>query len=41
MQVLRGEHAWLEQGTVGLVPPDDVNETDAPVRQAAREPATV
>jgi alkylation response protein AidB-like acyl-CoA dehydrogenase len=22
MQVLRGEHAWLEQGIVGLVPPD-------------------
>jgi hypothetical protein len=22
MQVLRGEHAWLEQGIVGLVPLD-------------------
>jgi hypothetical protein len=26
MQVLRGEHAWLEQGIVGLVPAGDATE---------------
>src|SRR5687767_12855740 len=44
MQVLRGEHAWLEQGIVGLVPPDpsraDVAESPA-ARAAAREPLAV
>ena len=40
MQVLRGEHAWLEQGSVGLVPEDpiDADTVELPV---ARQPAAV
>ena len=41
MQVLRGEHAWLEQGIVGLVPDDpteaDTVELPTPRAGAARE----
>jgi alkylation response protein AidB-like acyl-CoA dehydrogenase len=40
MQVLRGEHEWLEQGSVGLVPEDpiDADTVELPV---ARQPAAV
>ena len=41
MQVLRGEHAWLEQGIVGLVPSEDAGEREALEIHAAQEPANV
>jgi hypothetical protein len=41
MQVLRGEHAWLEQGIVGLVPSEDAGEHEALEIHAAQEPANV
>ena len=37
MQVLRGEHSWLEQGIVGLVPPSDVDEPETQEMPVARE----
>jgi hypothetical protein len=44
MQVLRGEHAWLEQGIVGLTPVDP-SETETVEMETARvrgpEPASV
>ena len=40
MQVLAGQHAWLEQGIVGLVP-DDATEAETLEIPAAREPANV
>src|SRR6185503_18460922 len=41
MQVLRGEHAWLEQGIVGLTPAVDPSEADTVEMQAPRETAAV
>jgi hypothetical protein len=41
MQVLRGEHAWLEQGIVGLTPAVDPSEADTVEMQVARETAAV
>ena len=41
MQVLRGEHAWLEQGIVGLAPPFDANDAETVEMAAAREPVSV
>jgi alkylation response protein AidB-like acyl-CoA dehydrogenase len=37
LQVLRGDHAWLEQGIVGLVPPPDAGEPDTPEVPAATD----
>ena len=41
MQVLRGEHAWLEQGIVGLVPPSDIAEARTQELPVPREVAAV
>jgi alkylation response protein AidB-like acyl-CoA dehydrogenase len=41
MQVLRGEHAWLEQGIVGLVPPSDIAEAQTQELPVPREVAAV
>ena len=38
MQVLRGEHAWLEQGIVGLTPADPTRSRDRVGLPAAGEP---
>jgi len=40
MQVLRGEHAWLEHGIVGLVP-DDPTEVDTVELPTPRQTAAV
>ena len=41
MQVLRGEHAWLEHGIVGLVPAPDIAETESRETPEAREAVSV